>query len=121
MTRSMGSEDVRSDGGNGAEAHARFSPGQLIHHRLFDYRGVVVDVDATCQASDEWYEQVARSRPPRDRPWYHVLVHGATHKTYVAERNLEPDESGQPVTHPLLDQFFSVFREGRYETGEPVN
>ena len=41
--------------------------------------------------------------------------------TYVAERNLEPDESGQPITHPLLDQFFSLFREGRYESGEPVN
>ena len=121
MPRSVDSENPRGEGGNGAEAHAKFSPGQLIHHKLFDYRGVIVDVDATCQASDEWYEQVARSRPPRDRPWYHVLVHGATHMTYVAERNLEPDESGQPVTHPLLDQFFSVFREGRYETGEPVN
>jgi heat shock protein HspQ len=41
--------------------------------------------------------------------------------TYVAERNLEPDESGDPILHPLLDRFFSVFREGRYETGDPVN
>mgnify|MGYP001816841346 FL=1 len=121
MPRSIDPENARSEAGGDPETCAQFSPGQVIHHRLFDYRGVVVDVDATCQASDEWYEQVARSRPPRDRPWYHVLVHGATHMTYVAERNLEPDESGQPVTHPLLDQFFSVFREGRYETGEPVN
>ncbi len=121
MPRSIDPENAQGEAGGDSEARAQFSPGQLIHHRLFDYRGVVVDVDATCQASDEWYEQVARSRPPRDRPWYHVLVHGATHMTYVAERNLEPDESGQPITHPLLEHFFSLFREGRYETGEPIN
>ena len=45
---------------------ARFSPGDLITHRLFGYRGVVGDVDADFQLSDEWYENVARSRPPRD-------------------------------------------------------
>ena len=50
-----------------------------------------------------------------------VLVHNAVHETYVAERNLEPDESGQPIVHPLLEHFFSLFREGRYETGEPIN
>jgi heat shock protein HspQ len=121
MPRSIDSGDPRGQGGNGPEARAKFSPGQLIHHKLFDYRGVIVDVDATCQASDDWYDRVARSRPPRDQPWYHVLVHGATHMTYVAQRNLEPDDSGQPITHPLLDRFFSVFRDGRYETGEPVN
>ena len=92
----------------------KFSVGELIHHRLFDYRGVVVDVDRTCQASDEWYETVARSRPPKHRPWYHVLVHGAEHATYVAERNLEADASRQPIEHPLLETFFTGFEDGRY-------
>ncbi len=93
---------------------SRFAVGDLIHHRLFDYRGVIVDVDATFQASEEWYEAVARSRPPRDRPWYHVLVHGASHTTYVAERNLEPDELEDPIIHPMLEHFFSRFENGRY-------
>jgi heat shock protein HspQ len=92
----------------------KFCVGELIHHRLFDYRGVVVDVDQTCQASDDWYETVARSRPPKNRPWYHVLVHGAEHATYVAERNLETDVSRQPIEHPLLDAFFTGFEDGRY-------
>ena len=35
-------------------------------------------------------------------PWYHVLVHGADHTTYVAERNLEPFEG----TRISLVQFF---------------
>ena len=96
---------------------AKFSPGDVIHHRLFDYRGVIADVYATFQGSDEWYEAVARSRPPKDAPWYHVLPDGAAHTTYVAERNLEPDESNAPIRHPLLDSIFDRFENGRYERG----
>ncbi len=88
--------------------------GSIVHHRRFDYRGVVFDVDADFQGSDEWYEQVARSRPPKDAPWYHVLPDGAAHTTYVAERHLEADESGEPVRHPLLEELFSGLEGGRY-------
>ncbi len=91
-----------------------FSVGELVHHRLFDYRGVIVDVDRDFQASEEWYQAVAKSRPPKDRPWYHVLVHGSDHMTYVAERNLEADASLEPIRHPLLEQYFSAFDKGRY-------
>ncbi len=58
------------------EFRNKFHPGQVIHHKLFDYRGAIVGVDETFQLSEEWYEHVARSRPPKDQPWYHVLVHG---------------------------------------------
>ena len=94
--------------------NTRFSVGDLIHHRLFDYRGVIVDVDPTFQATEEWYEAVARSRPPKDKPWYHILVHDAAHTTYVAERNLEPDVSTDPIAHPMVEQFFSRFENGKY-------
>ena len=93
---------------------SRFAVGELIHHRLFDYRGVIVDVDQSFQGTEEWYDTVARSRPPRDQPWYHVLVHGSDHTTYVAERNLEADDSAQPISHPLLRHFFSGFDNRRY-------
>jgi heat shock protein HspQ len=93
---------------------ARFSVGQLIRHRLFAYRGVIFDVDASFQLSDEWYEAVARSRPPKDRPWYHVLVDGSDSTTYVAERNLEADSGGAPIQHPLLEEYFTRFENGRY-------
>lgn len=102
-------------------AQARFSVGELIQHRLFGYRGVVVDVDPTFQATEEWYETVARSRPPKDKPWYHVLVHGGLHTTYVAERNLEPDALAAPIEHPLLDAFFSRFENGRYLSDQRAN
>ncbi|MEN8108331.1 MAG: heat shock protein HspQ [Pseudomonadota bacterium] len=101
--------------------HAKFTIGQCIQHRLFDYRGVIIDVDPVFQGTDEWYEQVARSRPPRDEPWYRVLVDDADHETYVAERNLAEDESFEPINHPLVDEFFSEFREGIYLTGRHSN
>ena len=100
---------------------AKFSVGDLIHHRLFNYRGVIVDVDRDFQATEEWYDQVAKSRPPKDKPWYHVLVHESTHSTYVAEQNLEPDERLEPINHPVLKQFFSKFDKGRYIRNNPIN
>lgn len=86
---------------------AKFSVGQLVHHRLFEYRGVVVDVDPHFLGSENWYSDQAKSRPPKDRPWYHVLVDGSAHQSYVAERNLEPDISDAPVSHPELSEHFS--------------
>ena len=100
---------------------AKFAPGQLIQHRLFGYRGVITDLDPSFSASEEWYEQVAQSRPPKDQPWYHVLVHDSDQTTYVAERNLAPDESAEPVRHPLLDDFFGGFSGGRYRRREALN
>jgi len=93
---------------------AKFFVGQIVHHRLFDYRGVVYDADPIFQGTDEWYEAVARSRPSKHQPWYHVLVDRATHTTYVAERHLEPDSLGKPIQHPLLEEVFRVFEGGRY-------
>lgn len=91
-----------------------FSIGDLIHHRRFDYRGVIIDVDATFQGTEEWYREMAKSKPPQDQPWYHVLVHDSAQTTYVAERNLEEDTLGEPVKHPFITQFFSSFEKGRY-------
>jgi len=92
----------------------KFSPGQVIHHKKYDYRGVIVDVDPEFASSEEWYEQVAVSRPPKDRPWYHVLVDGGEHMTYVAEQHLEPDPRQEQIEHPALGQFFDRFIDGRY-------
>ncbi|WP_281560946.1 heat shock protein HspQ [Thalassomonas sp. RHCl1] len=99
----------------------KFSVGDLVHHKLFNYRGVIVDVDHNFQATDDWYETVAKSRPPKDKPWYHVLVHQSASSTYVAERNLSGDSSSEPIMHPMLEHFFSTFDNGKYVRNEPVN
>lgn len=92
---------------------AKFTIGQIVDHRLFDYRGVIVDVDFQFLGSDEWYETVARSKPPKDQPWYHVLVDNG-YETYVAERNLQPSESLEPINHPYVSNFFQELKDGIY-------
>jgi len=76
-------------------AKAKYCIGQLIQHKLFDYRGIILGVDLEFKSTDEWYEMVARSRPPKNEPWYHVLVHQKGHQTYVAEQNLQIDPAIQ--------------------------
>ena len=95
---------------------ATFSVDQLVWHRLFHYRGVVFDVDPIFLGSEEWYEEVAKSRPPKDEPWYHVLVHNAVHQTYVAERNLDQDDSGERIKNPGIEAVFSGFDGVRYSS-----
>ena len=94
--------------------YARFSVGQVVRHKLFSYRGVVVDVDPKFCGSQEWYRKMASSRPPKNAPWYKVLMHSTENHTYVAERNLEPDQTGDPISHPDLDAYFLAFIEGTY-------
>ena len=93
---------------------ARFRIGQPIQHLKFGYRGVVVDVDPQFAGTEDWYDRVARSRPPKDKPWYHVLAHESATMTYVAERHLEPDLTGQPVANPALADHFDGFADGLY-------
>jgi len=90
-----------------------FQPGQVVRHRRYGYRGVVVDSDTSCQADENWYTG-NQSQPERDQPWYHVLVHNSMQVTYAAQSNLEADESGDEVVHPYVPYFFSEFRDGEY-------
>ena len=94
----------------------------MVHHKLFDYRGVVFDVDAVFQGTEEWYEEMAKTRPPKDEPWYHVLVHDASHTTYVAERNLEVDVTNEAIEHPLVTKLFTgLGDDGSYRLSQGVN
>ncbi len=93
---------------------AKFSIWQFVEHKLFNYRGVIDDVDPVFQGSDSWHDQVALTRPPRDLPQYRVLVHNAAHETYVAERNLKADLSGEPINHPLVAILFDGFKDSFY-------
>lgn len=95
---------------------ARFSIGHVIRHTLFDYRGVIVDVDPVFRGSDDWYDTMAPSRPPKDEPWYTVLVHGTETSAYVAEGDMILDTSGESVRHSDLDLHFTSFHSGVYWT-----
>ena len=49
-------------------SEVKFFIGQIVQHQLFDYRGVIIDVDYKFLGNDKWYDEMARSRPPKDQP-----------------------------------------------------
>ncbi|WP_179509034.1 heat shock protein HspQ [Sphingomonas melonis] len=100
-----------------AIAHARFSIGDVVRHRLFDFRGVIFDVDPVFSNTDEWYEAIPESvRPTKDQPFYHLLAENmeSSYIAYVSQQNLVADDSDEPVDHPAISGLFTGFADGRY-------
>jgi len=98
-------------------ASARFAIGEVVRHRLLDFRGVVFDVDPQFASSEEWYEAIPEAmRPARDQPFYHLLAENAdaTYVAYVSQQNLVHDDSDEPVDHPAIGTMFDSFDGERY-------
>ena len=96
---------------------ARFAIGEVVRHRLLDFRGVIFDVDPEFANSQEWYEAIPEAmRPSKDQPFYHLLAENAesSYLAYVSQQNLLPDESLEPVNHPAISGIFDAFADGRY-------
>jgi heat shock protein HspQ len=97
--------------------HARFAIGDVVRHRLFDFRGVVFDIDPVFANSEEWYEAIPQDvRPDRDQPFYHLLAENeeSSYVAYVSQQNLLADGEGGPVDHPSVAELFDAFTNGRY-------
>ncbi len=98
-------------------ARARFGIGEVVRHRLLDFRGVIFDVDPVFANTEEWYEAIpAEIRPAKDQPFYHLLAENSesSYVAYVSQQNLVPDEDEEPVDHPAIDGLFDGFEPGRY-------
>ena len=96
---------------------ARFAIGEVVRHRLFDFRGVVFDVDPVFANSEEWYEAIPEDlRPSKDQPFYHLLAENAetSYVAYVSQQNLVADDSDEPVDHPAIASMFDRVEHGRY-------
>ena len=97
---------------------ARFAIGDVVRHRIFDFRGVIFDVDPEFANSDEWYDSIPEAmRPSKDQPFYHLLAENAesTYVAYVSQQNLVHDESDEPVDHPAISDMFEQLEGGRYQ------
>lgn len=98
-------------------AHARFSIGDVVRHKLVGFRGVVFDIDPVFANSDEWYEAIPEAmRPDKDQPFYHLLAENAegSYIAYVSQQNLVADDSEEPVEHPAIAGLFGRFEGGKY-------
>ena len=86
----------------------KFQTGNIITHRRYEYRGVIVHTDPTFKGDENWYLS-NQTQPSKDQSWYFVLVDESQQVTYVAEENLKYDNSANLVVHSMLNLFFSGF------------
>ena len=96
---------------------ARFAIGEVVRHRMLDFRGVIFDVDPEFSNSEEWYEAIPEEiRPSRDQPFYHLMAENSdsSYIAYVSQQNLVADDSEEPVDHPAIGSMFEGFDDGRY-------
>jgi heat shock protein HspQ len=96
---------------------ARFAIGEVVRHRLLDFRGVVFDVDPEFANSEEWYEAIPEPmRPARDQPFYHLLAENmeSSYVAYDSKQNLIHDDSEEPVDQPAIGTMFDSFDGERY-------
>jgi heat shock protein HspQ len=91
---------------------AKFQIGQIVRHRMFDFRGVIFDVDPVFNNTDEWYNSIpAEARPRKDQPFYHLFAENeeTEYVAYVSEQNLLVDDTRAPVRHPQVRDFFEGY------------
>ena len=101
---------------------ARFAIGEVVRHRLFDFRGVIFDVDPEFANSEEWYEAIPEElRPSKAQPFYHLLAENSesAYIAYVSQQNLLPDDSEEPVDHPAIATMFDR-EDSRYRLREAL-
>jgi heat shock protein HspQ len=99
------------------QARARFGIGDVVRHRVFDFRGVVFDIDPVFANSEEWWDAIPQEvRPHREQPFYHLLAENgdSSYVAYVSQQNLLADGDGGPVDHPNVTELFEDFDKGRY-------
>ena len=99
------------------QTRARFALGDVVRHKLYDFRGVIFDIDPVFANSEEWYEAIPEAaRPAREQPFYHLLAENgdSSYVAYVSQQNLLADGAAGPVDHPSVQQLFDDFTGERY-------
>ena len=94
-----------------------FNIGDIVKHRIYPFRGVIVDVDPEFSNTEEWWNSIPKNyRPKKDQPFYHLLAESndVTYEAYVSEQNLLLDQSKEPVKHPLIEEIFSGKKGASY-------
>tara|TARA_B100000927_G_C16050491_1_gene302905 strand:- start:6 stop:407 length:402 start_codon:yes stop_codon:yes gene_type:complete len=100
-----------------------FNIGDIVKHRIYPFRGVIVDVDPEFSNTEEWYQSIpAEIRPSRNQPYYHLMAENTEtfYTAYVSQQNLVDDGENGPLEHPDLDEIFSGMEKGKYHLRNEV-
>jgi heat shock protein HspQ len=95
-----------------------FSIGDFVRHRLFNFRGVVFDIDPVFANSEEWYQSIPEPvRPSKNQPFYHLFAENAENSyiAYVSQQNLLADHQQGPINHPGIDAVFEGWNGDQYQ------
>jgi heat shock protein HspQ len=97
---------------------AKFAIGQVVRHRLFEFRGLIFDVDPEFDNTEEWWLSIPEDiRPHKNQPFYHLFAENAETEyiAYVSEQNLLLDDSDEPLRNPMIKEMFVRDRNGTYQ------
>ena len=100
-----------------------FNIGDIVKHRIYPFRGVIVDVDPEFSNTEEWYQSIpAEIRPSRKQPYYHLMAENTEtfYTAYVSQQNLVDDGENGPLEHPDLEEIFSGMDKGKYHLRNEV-
>ena len=95
----------------------KFNIGDIVKHKLYPFRGVIVDIDPIFSNTDEWYEAIpVELRPKKNQPFYHLLAENSEtfYSAYVSQQNLLSDSESGPINHPEISDLFSDVNNGKY-------
>ena len=100
-----------------------FNIGDIVKHRIYPFRGVIIDVDPEFSNTEEWYQSIpAEIRPSRNQPYYHLMAENTEtfYTAYVSQQNLVKDGENGPLEHPDLEEMFSGIDKGKYKLRNEV-
>ena len=100
-----------------------FNIGDIVKHRIYPFRGVIIDVDPEFSNTEEWYQSIpAEIRPSRQQPYYHLMAENTEtfYTAYVSQQNLVKDGENGPLEHPDLEEMFSGIDKGKYQLRNEV-
>lgn len=103
----------------------KFRVGQVIKHKIWGYKGVIIGWDEFAKAPESWLRANHPASHPewRLQPNYSILVH--THDrqdpqiTYVPEDNIKIISNAK-ISHPHLKDYFYQFDGSQYLPNEEL-
>ncbi len=114
---------VNSSEGIKVHKEPLFNIGDIVKHRIYPFRGVIIDVDPEFSNTEEWYQSIpAEIRPSRNQPYYHLMAENTEtfYTAYVSQQNLVKDGENGPLEHPDLEEMFSGIDKGKYQLRNEV-
>ena len=123
IENNLSENKVNSSEGIKVNKEPLFNIGDIVKHRIYPFRGVIIDVDPEFSNTEEWYQSIpAEIRPSRNQPYYHLMAENTEtfYTAYVSQQNLVKDGENGPLEHPDLEEMFSGIDKGKYQLRNEV-